>query len=170
MSETLFCYRHPQRETMLRCSRCGNPICASCAIHTPTGYRCPDCQQKLEKKFITATWHDYPLAFLITALASVPVSLLLVFLGTLTGFLGWFIAILVIPSAAAGIAEAARWVTRKRRAPWLFRLAAAGTVVGTLPAWLVALWINPFGMIYLLLYLLFATPIVYGRLVGIRLN
>ncbi len=170
MSETLFCYRHPQRETMLRCITCGNPICVSCAIHTPTGYRCPDCQQKLEKKFITAKWYDYPIAFLVAALVSLPVSLLLVVMGNFTGFLGWFLAFLVIPSAGAVIAEIVRWTTRKRRAHWLFRLAAGGTVIGTLPAWIVSVWIFPLGIIYLLLYILLAPPIVYGRLAGIRLT
>ncbi len=170
MSETLFCYRHPQRETMLRCISCGSPICASCAVRTPIGYRCPDCQQKLEKKFITAKWYDYLIAFLVSALSSLPVSLLLVVVGNFTGFLGFFLALFIIPSAGAGIAEVTRWATRKHRAQWLFRLAAAGTVTGTVPAWIVSLFVAPFGIIYLLLYILLATPIVYGRLAGIRLT
>ncbi len=37
------CYRHPDRHTLLRCSRCGKPICASCSIDATVGQRCPDC-------------------------------------------------------------------------------------------------------------------------------
>jgi membrane associated rhomboid family serine protease len=37
------CYRHPNRETNVSCSRCGNPICPSCMTPTSVGMRCPDC-------------------------------------------------------------------------------------------------------------------------------
>jgi hypothetical protein len=44
MTETvLHCYVHPNRETSLRCNNCDRPICAACAIRTPTGYRCREC-------------------------------------------------------------------------------------------------------------------------------
>lgn len=44
MSEVA-CERHPRRLTTLRCSRCERPICPSCAIQTPVGYRCRPCAQ-----------------------------------------------------------------------------------------------------------------------------
>jgi hypothetical protein len=37
------CSYHPDVETMLRCSRCGKPICPRCGVRTPVGLRCPDC-------------------------------------------------------------------------------------------------------------------------------
>ncbi|MGC4105047.1 MAG: hypothetical protein QM753_01675 [Thermomicrobiales bacterium] len=37
------CSYHPNVMTGLRCSRCGKPICPECAVHTPVGWRCPDC-------------------------------------------------------------------------------------------------------------------------------
>ena len=39
------CYRHPNRETGVSCSNCGNPICPDCMTPTPVGMRCPDCAQ-----------------------------------------------------------------------------------------------------------------------------
>jgi membrane associated rhomboid family serine protease len=36
------CYRHPERATGLRCSRCGQPICGECAVPAPVGQLCPD--------------------------------------------------------------------------------------------------------------------------------
>ena len=39
------CYRHPNRETGVSCSNCGNPICPDCMTPTPVGMRCPDCSQ-----------------------------------------------------------------------------------------------------------------------------
>ncbi len=37
------CYRHPERHTLLTCSRCERPICASCSTDASVGQRCPDC-------------------------------------------------------------------------------------------------------------------------------
>src|SRR3954447_18107131 len=43
------CYRHPNRETGVSCSNCGNPICPDCMTPTPVGMRCPNCaRQKTE--------------------------------------------------------------------------------------------------------------------------
>ncbi len=39
----LFCYRHPDRETWVRCGRCDRPICPRCAVQGPVGFRCRDC-------------------------------------------------------------------------------------------------------------------------------
>lgn len=39
----LFCYRHPTRETYIRCGRCDRPICTSCAMLGPVGSRCKTC-------------------------------------------------------------------------------------------------------------------------------
>ena len=43
------CYRHPQRETGVSCSNCGNPICPDCMTSTPVGMRCPECSRDRTK-------------------------------------------------------------------------------------------------------------------------
>ena len=43
------CYRHPNRETGVSCSNCGNPICPDCMTTTPVGMRCPDCSAQKTK-------------------------------------------------------------------------------------------------------------------------
>src|SRR5437762_14092606 len=37
------CVRHPHRETLVSCGRCGRPFCPECLIHTPAGQRCYEC-------------------------------------------------------------------------------------------------------------------------------
>ncbi len=44
------CYRHPDRETELRCARCARPICDECAHLTTAGYLCPDCLNELQSR------------------------------------------------------------------------------------------------------------------------
>ena len=38
----LRCYRHPDRETYVRCSECDRPICPDCMTMAPVGIRCPE--------------------------------------------------------------------------------------------------------------------------------
>lgn len=37
------CYRHPDRETGVRCTRCDRPICPQCMVSASVGFQCPDC-------------------------------------------------------------------------------------------------------------------------------
>src|SRR5512147_2598794 len=92
MSEStiLHCYVHPDRETSLRCNNCNRPICAECAVRTPTGYRCRECVKGQLRVFDTAQWHDYILGFVVGAVLS-GVAAFLVILVSRIGFFGWFL-------------------------------------------------------------------------------
>lgn len=37
------CYRHTDRETYIRCQRCGRPICPDCMNEAAVGFQCPEC-------------------------------------------------------------------------------------------------------------------------------
>lgn len=122
--ETLYCANHPQRETMLRCNRCDKPICAQCAILTPTGYRCRECVRGQQKKFETTMSLDYPIAAVVAAVIA--------FAGSyLANIFIWFI-IIIAPIVGIIIDEAVRWAVRRRRSPLLTTVTIVAAVVGGL--------------------------------------
>ncbi len=45
------CYRHPNTETGVHCTRCGRPICTECMIPAPVGYQCPECVRSSRQEF-----------------------------------------------------------------------------------------------------------------------
>ncbi len=167
MTETLYCYVHPTRETSLRCNNCERPICASCAIRTPTGYRCRECVRGQQKIFDTSRWQDFLFGFVTAAL----LSLLASFLVTLIGGFGIF-ALLIISfgasTVAVVIAEAARFVTGKRRSRPLFMTVAAGMIFGALPVVLFQLFsLDVWPLIAQAIYLVVGVPVMYSRLSGL---
>lgn len=163
-----YCANHPDRETNLRCNRCGKLICSKCAIHTPTGYRCEECLRGQQKVFDTAQSQDYVLAFLVAGLLS--------YIGSLLASRIGFFTIFLAPAAGSLIAEAVRRVVNRRRSPALYRVAVVAIGVGALPALLPPLLFiflggglgALFSLIWPLLYLAVASSTAYYRLSGIR--
>lgn len=45
------CYRHPNEQTRVHCTRCGRPICPECMIPAPVGFQCPECVAQARREF-----------------------------------------------------------------------------------------------------------------------
>lgn len=168
VSTATYCYIHPDRETGLRCKRCEKPICASCAQRTPTGYLCRECVRAHQKSFDTAEWYDYALGFITAAFLSAVAAFLVTLIGGI-GFFGWFLIAAGAPLAGAAIAESVRLVTSRRRSKNLFLTVAIAVAVGALPV-MIFLNMNLFGIVFQVIYLVIAVPLVYTRLSGIQLS
>ncbi len=125
MSQALTCANHPDRETGLRCNRCGKPICSRCAVQTAVGYRCRECVRGQQAVFETAGKADYLIASVVAAVG----------IGLGAGVLSFlsFWGLLVAPVVGGAVAEVVRWAVRRRRSRHLPAAAAAGGAVGLLP-------------------------------------
>ena len=138
------CSYHPNVETRLRCSKCGNPICPRCAVQTPVGFRCPDCVRVQQAIFYTATSLDYAIAAAVGLVASTMA-------GFIMGRVGIFLALILGGVVGGAIAEVVRWAIRRRRGRWIWLVVSSCIVVGALIATLL-----PF-----LFYLFTSQPVAY---------
>jgi hypothetical protein len=122
-----------------------------------------------QQTFNTAEWFDYVIGFVVAGFLSGIASFLVSLIGNI-GFFGWILVVVGAPTAAGIIAEILRAALRKRRARNLFITVAVGVVFGAVPVILFQIFIfNIFGIIFQVVYLVIATPVVYTRLSGIQL-
>jgi hypothetical protein len=131
--ETTYCAVHPDRETGLRCNKCGRLMCVDCAVRTPVGYRCKECVRGIQDKYFNASQLDYLIiGGVCFGLAMIAGALIQVIrLGLLFGI------ILGLP-IGGGIAEAALWGIQRRRGRQFAEVAAVAAAVGGLLGALVA--------------------------------
>ena len=132
----------------------------------------------MQKIYNTATSIDYVLAFVTAVVLSYIGSLI-------TGFLGFFI-LLLAPLVGIVIAEAVRYVIRKRRSPGLYLTAAIATALGSLPGLVLPVLTLIIGfsspdpvsflggaglsIIFKVIYTILVTSSMYYRLTGSRLK
>jgi hypothetical protein len=121
----LFCVNHPKVETSLRCNRCGDPICARCAVRTPVGYRCRKCVRQQQATYYTGL----PVDYIIAALVGLPTAAVGAYI---VSFLGFFFAIFVSPVAGAAVADIAWRAVGRRRSRNLWVIVCGSVVIATL--------------------------------------
>jgi len=170
---TLYCANHPQTLTTLRCNRCEKPICPKCAALTPTGYRCKECVRGQQKTFDTAYWYDYLTSFVIAGVLAYIGARFIPLLGFFTIFLA--------PIAGVAIAEAVRFIVRRRRSRRLPQVTTLAAILGSLPLLLIfsisflgflsqgSPYI-PFNLIWQGVYTFMMASALYYRLAGIRVR
>lgn len=118
----LFCYRHPDRETRLRCRTCDRPICAKCAIQTPVGFRCPEDGRVKNDPFTTFRPHQLVLALGIALLGGA-VS------GWIANSIGFF-SIIIAFFAGGIIVEAEDRIVGLKRGPIMTTIVIGGILAG----------------------------------------
>jgi hypothetical protein len=120
----LFCYRHPDRETWVRCGRCDQPICTRCAMQGPVGLRCRTCGKPSRDALTSLKPNQIAIALAVAA-----------GLGAVVGYFGaqfGFLMIVIGFFAGTLIAEALDRTIGIKRGPQIITIAVAGVVFGCL--------------------------------------
>jgi len=149
----LFCIDHPQRETTLRCNRCGAPVCTQCVVRTPVGFRCRECIKAQQSIFFNVLWYDYPVAAFLSLLLSVPASIL-------SGLAGWWFALIISPLVGGLIGTIVHRAVGRRRGRGLWVVVATGILLGAF----VALIYAPSSLISIGIYAVTGTSAAVGVL------
>ena len=131
--ESLTCANHPDRETLLRCNKCGKPICISCAVRTPVGYRCNQCVREQQNIYFNALGRDNIVALAVGFVLTLLVAPIVGFLLGSIGFFGFFIAFIIGSGSGTLAARIIRSAVGNRRGRKLPHMAIAGIILGVAP-------------------------------------
>jgi hypothetical protein len=168
-TEVLYCYRHPDRETGLRCTQCGNPICPECIRPAFVGQLCPDCARERRPRNYQVSTNTLLVVAPITLAISSFISLLgIFFLGGF--FFGFIIALVLAPITAEMIVRVLDRVTHAKRGREMQFTAGISYGLGVmLAAVSVSLWMGiplQLGFSFISLPLLFFTVIAIVTLIS----
>ena len=120
--QPLYCYRHPDRETWVRCGRCDQPICTKCAMQGPVGLRCKTCGKPSRDALASLKPNQIAIGLAVTA-----------GLGAVVGYFGaqfGFFMIVLGFFAGSIIAEALDRTIGIKRGARILALAIAGIALG----------------------------------------
>ena len=122
--QPLYCYRHPDRETYVRCGRCDQPICMGCAMQGPVGMRCKTCGKPARDALESMRPSQVAIALAVSGGLSAVV-------GYFGAQFGWFM-IVVGFFAGTIIAEGLDRTVGIKRGPRILAIAMTGILVGGL--------------------------------------
>jgi hypothetical protein len=133
-AEVLHCANHPNVETLLRCNRCGKPVCLNCAELTDVGYRCKECIRGVQDIYFNANRSDNIVAFVVALLVTAVAAPIAGFVFRLIPFFFFSLILAVVIGGTAGgiLAQIIRSAIGRRRGRYLRYYALAGIVVGVL--------------------------------------
>lgn len=153
--EIHYCAAHPERDTELRCNRCGRYMCVACAVRTPVGYTCRECVRGHEDRFFEGTAVDYGLVAGACAVGGALTTFVMLMIG---GFL--ILGFIVAPAIGGAAGQIALQMTGRRRGRYSGYVAVAGIVAGGLASALLLL--GGVGL-FTLLFLALAASGAYAR-------
>ena len=131
--EKLYCANHPHTETLLRCNRCGKPICTRCGrAHAGRislqRMRGRPASQLFHRQSLRLTPIAGVLAFVLAIIGGAIVP----WLGGLIGLYGMIAMVFAAPAMAGLMAEVIRRGVGKRRSRYLWLVVCVAAAIGSL--------------------------------------
>lgn len=158
----LVCYRHPNKETSLRCYTCGKPICIDCAKKTAVGYACPDCIRELEDKYFNSQTSDYIVAPLLAVVMGLISGAILILIGSMIGGFFLFLILFFVGGAVGSfIGGIIKRAIGRRRGRYLPIIIAVITITMTI---LPSLLLGGFNILAVGIFLFVAIPAIYYQM------
>lgn len=163
--DTFACYRHPDRQTSLRCSNCERPICTDCAVTAAVGMKCAECGRLPRTALATVPRGKLLTATAAGSVAGVVGAVVYEAFRANVGFLSLLFAYLI----GMAVGEVVRRAAGGFRDGKLARIAAACAFVGLASPLLLVLVsrgpgaVSGQGAIFLLLGAAFAAWAAYQR-------
>jgi hypothetical protein len=133
------CYRHPDRETWVRCGRCDRPICSRCAMQGPVGFRCVQCGRPAFDPLTSFTPVQIVGGLALAIAAGTLAGLVATRVGFFVILIGWF--------GGGLIADAVMRFVGFKRGPIMIGILFGGILAGIVAAFAidVAIYAASFG-------------------------
>ncbi len=163
--ETLYCTIHPDRETMLRCNRCGRPMCIDCAVRHPVGLRCRECVSQTKSVVYQVDRGTFVKALLAALVVGTLVGFLVILFGRPIWFFFWFF---IGGAIGRGVAEAVQRIVPRKRGRPVQMAVGIGMVGGLLIAALILGGGNPIPFLLQLSVLLYIGTAVTAAVASLR--
>jgi hypothetical protein len=123
----IYCARHPDVETGLRCGRCDTPICPKCVVMTDVGARCPTCapRRQLPQFEISPLFALRGLGAALASGAVVGMAWGIMLPGGFGGFLVIFLGV----GIGWAVSESISAATNRKAGPVLQAMAVGGVII-----------------------------------------
>ena len=119
----LRCYRHPDRETWVRCGRCDQPICSRCAMQGPVGFRCRECGRPAYDPLTSMRPSQLAIGLAIAVAGGLITGLMASRIGCFGLFVAWF--------AGGIVADAIMRFVGFKRGPRMAAVLVGGILAGS---------------------------------------
>lgn len=129
--EVVYCARHPDVETYLRCGKCDTPICPRCLVQTPVGARCRDCANISRVPTFNVTWEFFARGMVAAIVSGAVVGAIWAALVGGIG-IGLFFAIAIGLAVGWAVSEAVSRATNLKRGLGLQVCAVLGVALAYL--------------------------------------
>jgi hypothetical protein len=130
--DVVYCARHPQVETYLRCGRCNTPICPRCLVQTPVGARCRDCANVSRLPTFNVTPAFFARGMTAALVSGLVVGAIWAFFAGATTFGGLFVIVFVGLGIGWAVSESVSLAANRKRGLGLQVCAVLGVALAYL--------------------------------------